>query len=171
MELMSLHGIIENDLNEEIQEMCFDMINELELSDHFFRIPLHISLKRSFHTNEFEAVSDDVHKMLSNVHVIRCRGLEPVVVKNRLWLKVNEYDELKLIHQELDRMLLQRHGIPIDEFDRIYCPHISLFNDSSDDKLLSAANMIRKDPDREFLIHRYSIGSNKHPSSYCDFLL
>ena len=159
-ELMSVHGLLDDELNEELKEICLKEGRDLGLSDRFFRIPLHVSLKRSFYADD-EQIKDDIEKFLEG-KMIHCGGFELFKVRDMLWLKVNDCPELYEIHERLDCMLKDRYDIPIDEFDRRYCPHISLFSGCSQEKLDGIYDRLNgKITGRSFIIDSCYVGTEK----------
>lgn len=42
-------------------------------------------------------------------------------------------ESLLKFHQELDALLLSKYGVPIDKFDKVFQPHISLFTSGDRD--------------------------------------
>jgi hypothetical protein len=47
-------------------------------------------------------------------------------------------------HQELDTLLLSKYGVPIDKFDKVFQPHISLFTSGDRDDILDMYDLLRR---------------------------
>ena len=83
-------GIIPEDVNNEIKEICLKENEDLSLSERFFRFNLHISLKRTFYTEEFDQVKDDLKELLSAYKRIDCGNTYLVKNSDMLWLRISD---------------------------------------------------------------------------------
>lgn len=158
--LMSIHGLLDEMLNDQLRRICLEAADGLELSDRFFRIPLHVSLKRSFYVEDEVKVRNDIEGYLKDKKIY-CGSMELFKVKDRLWLKISECPELYAVHEQLDEMLKEKYGIVIDEFDRRYLPHISLFSNCSDRLDIIYERLMPKITDRSFIIDSYYVGTDR----------
>lgn len=165
-QLMWIHGLIDQKFNEYLKALCLEKALALGLSDRFFKIPLHISLKRSFYIYDFNQIKKDVFNFLDDYSIIECVNPEPIIINNRLWLKV-ESEELFKIHHDLDEFLLENHSIIIDEFDRNYYPHISLFHSDDVDKLNNIYKLLLDNLSiKSFFIDKVTIGVDGNIEKY-----
>ena len=110
-----------------------------------FTLPLHVSLKISFNINEedYEAiVSDieDIYRRFDSFH-IAVKGIE--CLDNICWIMMKKCEELNRLHDELNGMLLEKHGIPLHEYDTDYKFHTTLFMDSDFDKVRAGYLSVR----------------------------
>ena len=115
-----------------IKNICIDNTNDLRLSDRFFRFPLHISLKRTYYVEDYTIVKKEIKKLLDSYSDIVIDRLYPYKNKDMLWLRINNENTLIDLHNKLDYLLLDKFNIPIDEFDKNYVPHITLYRDDED---------------------------------------
>ena len=115
-----------------IKNICIDNTNDLRLSDRFFRFPLHISLKRTYYVEDYLIVKKEIKKLLDSYSDIVIDRLYPYKNKGMLWLRINNENTLIDLHNKLDNLLLDKFNIPIDEFDKNYVPHITLYRDDED---------------------------------------
>ena len=115
-----------------IKKICIDNTNDLRLSDRFFRFPLHISLKRTYYVEDYTIVKKEIKKLLDSYSDIVIDRLYPYKNRNMLWLRINNENTLIDLHNKLDNLLLDKFNIPIDEFDKNYVPHITLYRDDED---------------------------------------
>ena len=165
-QLMWIHGLVDRDFNDYLEKLCLEKALSLGLSDRFFKIPLHISLKRSFYTEDYYAIKDSIISFLDNHSVLECSNPLPIIINNRLWLKV-ENEKLNNIHNELDRYLYDKHSIDIDEFDRNYYPHISLFHNDDLDKLNVIFEILNNNlKNMSFKIDTVAIGTDGNIEKY-----
>ena len=157
-QLLSIHGLIEEDLNNKLKTIIIQS-NDLDLSNHFLNYYLHASLKRSFYLND-ENVIEFLKLYFKNIKPINCQLNGLMIQKDMLWLNVIS-DELIDIHNELDNILLNKFNIRIDEYDKNYFPHITLFSNSPLVKLEKIKdklnNFIFED---NFIIDKINIGKD-----------
>ena len=165
-QLMWIHGLVDKDFNDYLENLCLEKALSLGLSDRFFKIPLHISLKRSFYTDDYYVIKDSIISFLDNYSIVECNNPQPIIINNRLWLKTDS-DKLNNIHYELDKYLYENHSIDIDEFDRNYYPHISLFHNDDLDKLNIIYELLSNNlKQKTFLIDAVAIGIDGNIEKY-----
>ena len=127
-ELIWVCGIIPEDINEEINEVCLEENRDLHLSERFFRFHLHISMKRTFQCDDFLSMKEDLKELLINNKEIYCGHTHLIKNKDMLWLCLDEDKRLKEVHKQIDELLFDRYKVPIDTFDKNYLPHITIFH-------------------------------------------
>ena len=142
-QLMWIQGLLPEKIRKQITDLCIANNDDLKLSDHFLIYPLHVSFKRSFYTDRFEMIREDMKELLEGYGPIDCISLFPMKVKDMIWLGFENEEELLKIHERIDDYLLERYQIPVDEFDRNYHPHVTLFRDDDGEKLEEMLNRIR----------------------------
>lgn len=72
-ELMWVCGILPETLNREIVSICRDANQKIGLPETVFRFPLHISMKKSFYTEDFKTVKQTVVDFLLQKGIVPCR--------------------------------------------------------------------------------------------------
>ena len=132
---MWIQGLLDDDSRNRICDICNRSNDDLKLSDHFLIYPLHISFRRSFYTERFEDIRDDMKDMFSGYGKIMCGHLYPVRIKDMIWLRLDEEDQVRRVHEKIDLFLKEQYQIDEDTFDLNYHPHVTLFRDDSSDKL------------------------------------
>ncbi|MBQ6493548.1 MAG: hypothetical protein IJI92_06770 [Erysipelotrichaceae bacterium] len=157
-QLMWIYGLLPQEETGIICDICRKQNEDLKLSEHFLDFPLHISLKRSFYTADFENVRDDILKITDRT--IECGEIYPYKQKDMIWLRITKEDEIRAVHEELDEYLRDRYQIAIDGFDRTYLPHVSLFHNCDElrkEKMYERLTELL--PPLKVKIDRYIIGS------------
>ena len=169
-EMTSVVGIIDENINEEIKEICLKENEDLHLSERFFNFPLHISLKRTFQTDCYDDVKKDLDELLNKE--IYCGKTYLVKNKDMLWLRVDHEKEILKLHNDIDELLLNKYGIEIDTFDKNYVPHITIFHkglkenlDIMYDRLGDVLN------GKEITIRKYMIGTKNHKDEHKNQLI
>jgi hypothetical protein len=71
-------------------------------------------------------------------------------------------------HQELDALLLSKYGVPIDKFDKVFQPHISLFTSGDRDDIMDMYNLLKEEELRldDVAFHKFVIGSSVHCDTF-----
>jgi hypothetical protein len=84
-----------------------------------------------------------------------------------LWLPVESAGAILFWHEQLDQILLGKYAVPIDRFDAVFQPHISLFTRGSREELLRMKQLLsNKLPPLELTLNRFVIGSSGHKDEY-----
>ena len=167
-ELAWVCAIMPDDINRKIVSLCKELNAGIGLPETVFKFPLHISLKKSFRTHDFEAVREDALALLKEHSPMSCRVSGVTIHKNMIWLYIAPNASLLAFHQALDQLLLSKYGVAIDKFDNVFQPHISLFTsgdrtDTQDMYDLLTEEDIRID-NVEF--HKFVIGSSAHRDTF-----
>ena len=126
-ELMWVCAIAPDEFQNTAAQLCLAENNTIGLPENVFKLTLHISMKKSFYTESFDSVKQDVLKLINSIGRFSCRVGKIDLHRNMLWLSLINDGELCRLHEELDRLLDEKYGIPISRYDRIFQPHISLF--------------------------------------------
>ena len=159
-EFISICGIIPEDINEKIKEICLKENEDLKLSERFFRFNLHISMKRTFLCDEFEKMKDDVRQVLIKEGKIFCGNTHLKRNRDMLWLIMDDDVKLRKVHDQLDKLLNDKYGVPIDTFDRIYLPHITIFHKGDPENMDVMENRLSLSlPSFPVSINSYAIGT------------
>jgi 2'-5' RNA ligase len=124
-------------------------------------------LKKSFRTQRFEEVREDALSLLKQHTPMSCQVSGVTLHKNMIWLNITPNESLLKFHRELDALLQSKYGIPIDKFDKVFQPHISLFTSGDSDDILDMYDMLNEENlrlDVEF--HKFVIGSSVHRDTF-----
>lgn len=167
-ELAWICAIMPEEINNQITGMCKELNREIGLPETVFKFPLHISLKKSFRTHDFDGMRDDAHDLLNRHMPMSCRINGVTLHRNMIWLNIKPNESLLAFHKELDNLLLNNYDIIVDKYDRIFQPHISLFTSGERDKIIEMYELLKtRDlnfPNVEF--HKFVIGSSLHKDTF-----
>ncbi len=154
---------IDNQLNN-ILPTAKEIEQNLAFKNSAFTLPFHISLKISFWIEDSDYLSviktlTAYYKTLSPFE-IKIKGIE--IENNIVWIKMDENGALNKIHNELDQLLMQKHGVSRHAFDLDFKFHTTLFLDDDSNKILTAFNQIKnlKLPS-SLRANKFIIGSSK----------
>lgn len=173
-ELMWICAIAPEEFRSTVTRLCLAENKSVGLPENVFKLPLHISLKKSFYTEDFDSAKDDILKLMNGVGRFRCRIDTIALHRNMLWLLLKNDGELRDLHERLDCLLETKYNIPISRYDRIFQPHISLFTRGTQEQLrtmydrLKSADFGAVDLGNEIEICRFVIGSSGHKDAFYD---
>lgn len=160
-------GLISEDVRNRIKAIASINNEDLSLSRRFLDFPLHVSFKRSFYTNDFYRIREDLAKLINDNGIISGGKLRLCKVKDMIWFRFEKEDELRSLHDKIDTFLLERYDIAIDSFDASYVPHISLFRDEDEEKLkVMYERMLKERFEDEADITSFFIGGKNHDNEY-----
>jgi hypothetical protein len=100
-ELIWVCALLPTELNRQLVELCREENKSIGLPEDVFRFPLHISMKKSFQTTEFEAVKAEIVHHMQTRGEIHCRTTGVVCHKKMLWLMVEPVGEVKCWHDQV----------------------------------------------------------------------
>ena len=66
-ELVWVCAIVPEEYREMVTRLCLSENKKIGLPENVFKLPLHISLKKSFYTDAFDSAKDDILKVLKNM--------------------------------------------------------------------------------------------------------
>ena len=129
----------------ELRALAESIEKEIGFEHSAFTLPSHISLKISFF------VEDEVYPRVIETLLDYYKTVKPFFVdaecieieNNIVWLRMNETPILNQIHNDLDRILLEKHEIMPHPFDLNFKFHSTLFLDSDKEKIEMAYNRIQ----------------------------
>lgn len=132
-----------------------------------FMLPLHISLKISFYVDDEKSkiVISDISNFLQNIEQFAINVKDIELNHNICWIRMKSNEKLNQIHNQLDNMLLEKHNIPLHEYDLDYKFHTTLFMDNDELKVKEAFDLVKnfKFPNTVFA-SRFLIGTS--PDGY-----
>ena len=68
-ELTWVCAIAPEKFREKVTQLCLAENESIGMPENVFQLPLHISLKKSFYTEDFDSVKDDILQILNNVGI------------------------------------------------------------------------------------------------------
>jgi 2'-5' RNA ligase len=168
-ELTWVCALLPAEWNRQLVELCREENRSIGLPEDVFRFPLHISMKKSFQTTEFEAVKAEIIHHMQARNKLHCRTTGVACHKKMLWLMVEPAGEIKRWHNELDQRLLDKFAIPIDRFDAAFAPHISLFTKGDPAQMKEMGlRLAGKISPTELTLNRFVVGSSRHGDEFFD---
>ena len=167
-ELAWVCAIMPEETNKAIVSLCKDLNTGIGLPETVFKFPLHISLKKSFHTRDFEDVRADALTLLKQHSPMSCRVSGVTLHKGMIWLNITPNDSLLRFHHALDQLLKDKYDIAIDRFDKKFTPHISLFTAGSKADILEMYDLLCEEDLHidNVVFHRFVIGSSAHRDTF-----
>ena len=108
-------------------------------------LPMHISLKIScdIPDERYDEAVRDVTAILekAGTFTVIPKGIE--LHETICWIAMEENPHLKDLHERLDRLFLEKYGVPRHKFDLDFQYHSTLFLDSDLEKVKEAFLMIK----------------------------
>lgn len=123
---------------------CREANREVGLPEGALALPLHVSLKQSFRTTDFEGCRDVVLAAARGAGPLDCRIGRPQLRHGMVWLPVDAGGGLGELHARLDRALLYSHGIEPADNDERFEPHVSLFTEGPADKMREVLPLLER---------------------------
>ena len=131
------------DVNEQVSKLRENVekyIRSNGLTSPTLTLPFHLSLKISFQIPNgiYREVVDDISEF--------CKSLKPFTIPVRkieisgtiLWLTMEDCSTLTYIHNELDALLLKKHGVAQHTFDKNFIFHTSVLIMKSEEEIQGA---------------------------------
>ena len=128
----------------EIRKYAENYVKTHRLSSPTLTLPFHISLKISF-----EVAEDLCQKVMGDIRDL-FRSIKPFTIPVKavevsgqiIWLTTLDCAELTYIHQELDKLLLDKYGIEQHRFDKDFIFHTSILIMNNEENIRSAFDEI-----------------------------
>jgi len=166
-ELTWICGLIDDRINEEIASICKRNNKDIGLPENVFKLPLHISMKKSFYTDDFTSVKKDIINFVQKRGKLRLETMAPICHKNMIWIPIRMNNDIVSWHQELDNMLKDKYQIVINDYDKSFKPHISLFTKGTPEQIKEIYPLLVKElKPIKMDIKRFVIGSSHHHDEY-----
>jgi hypothetical protein len=166
-ELMWVCGIIPAELNSKLVVICKRANRGVNLPEDVFKFPLHISMKKSFYTTQFDEAKQLIKSFILRKGAICCGVGQLQINKNMIWLPIATKGQLQSFHDELDKMLLTNFGILITPFDAHFQPHISLFTKGSEGQIAQMYDILKEQiTPVDITINKFVIGSSLHKDEF-----
>ena len=168
-ELMWACAILPEKEETAIKGICNRLNKGVGLPETVFRFPLHISLKKSWQCDCFTEAQKDVADYFQRNGSFEIITESPTLHNGMIWLPVQVTPELQRIHDELDKLLYERYGVPIDRFDRTFLPHISLFTKGDRADMTQMYDLLKREiRPMTATITRVVVGGAIHLDTYYD---
>ena len=147
-----------------IRNRITELEKELDISNSNLTLPFHISLKMSFTVDRSKSkeVIEAIKAYYQTLKPFRIpvQGIE--CHETISWIRMAENETLNKIHDDLNKMLSDKFGVGLHEYDRDYIFHTTLFMDDDTGKVLRGYEGIRNENLPNVLIaNRFLIGSSE----------
>lgn len=111
-----------------------------------FTLPLHISLKASFKIDNstFDNIIEEVIKYYSSIQTFKIDISKLEMYDNIIWIRMYRNEELDKVHDDLNKILLEKYNVELHEYDLDYKYHTTLFMDNNTNNIKRAYNLINK---------------------------
>ena len=140
-------------------------INDALVFENFCTtLPLHISLKMSFWVDGaiVNEVMNTIEKYYATIEPfeISLKGIEDEGCI--VWIRMDECAELNRVHDDLNRILSERYGVGLHEYDCDYKFHTTLFMGREEEKIHAAYAQIKDEPlPQKLVANRFVIGGSE----------
>ena len=162
-EMMWVCAIAPEKFRERVTQLCLAENVNIGMPENVFKLPLHISLKKSFYTEDFDSVKDDILKMVNSIGRFCCYIDKIDLHRDMLWLSLINDGKLHYLHEKLNRLLETKYDIPISTYDQTFHPHISLFTRGTQEQMRMMFNRLKgQEFGRELEISQLVIGASGH---------
>ncbi|MBE6547636.1 MAG: hypothetical protein E7667_01980 [Ruminococcaceae bacterium] len=121
--------------------------SDIGFANSNFTLPFHISLKMSFCVDN-SIYADVINTILDYYKQIKPFDIEVAGIEKEetiVWIRMKESPTVNLIHDDLNRILLEKYNVPLHEYDMDYKFHTTLFMDSDTTKTDRAYNKIKSE--------------------------
>jgi 2'-5' RNA ligase len=168
-ELMWVCAVLPAELNSKLAAICKRNNRDLRLLEDVFKFPLHISMKKSFYTTEFDEVKAQIKSFIFERGKITCRVSEIEIHKNMIWLPIETKGDLLSWHDELDKILLKNFAIPVTPYDANFHPHISLFTKGGEEQIAQMYARLKGQVEpMDITLNKFVIGSSMHKDEFIE---
>ena len=126
-------------------------------------LPLHISLKISFSVDDriVDEVIDSLGEIYETITPFQVRTKKIEHRGKLVWIRMKKSAKLDSIHNRLDKVLNEKYGVELHDFDRHYLFHTTLFMCEDKEKSGAAYEAVRKAPlPKKLRIDRLVIGTS-----------
>jgi len=128
----------------DVDEQLSEVKNKAKLIDRSigfvnscFTLPLHISLKASFKIDNsiFNNVIEEIISYYLSISQFKIKIHKLEMYDNIIWIRMYRSKELDKIHDDLNKILLDKYNIGLHEYDLDYKYHTTLFMDNNTGEL------------------------------------
>ena len=131
----------------EIRSICRDINKKYLVNEQSFTLPQHISLKTSFFSDDYEKIIEFVSNLFKNNPKTSLSVQNITLLSNKvIWLNILEIDQLREMHDILNKELNNQFNIPLSGFDgEKFQFHSTLFQElEENNNIVSLYNDLKK---------------------------
>lgn len=152
------------DVEEELKSVKENVkkIEELiQFNESNLTLPLHVSLKISMNVEDsmYELIIQSLTNYFSNIKpfIICPEAIE--LHQSICWIKMKESEWLTMIHEDLNKLMLEKYNVSLHEYDKKFIFHTTLFLDNDIDKVKKAfLNIKDMSLPNELKVNKFIIG-------------
>ena len=136
---------VDNQLSE-IKNKASIIDENIGFQNPCFTLPMHISIKASFKidSSNFDSIIEEVMNYYSSIQPFKIDIYRLEMYDNIVWIRMCRNKELDKVHDDINKILLEKHNIGLHEYDLDYKYHTTLFMDDNSYSIKEAYNMISK---------------------------
>ena len=110
-------------------ERVREIEEKLGYKNFCYTLPMHVSLKISFSvlSEKFDEIVSDIRAFYNRLTPFEIEVLGTEIFEGIAWVRMKESQRLISLSKGLNAMLLEKHGIPLHEYDTDYKFHSTLF--------------------------------------------
>lgn len=139
-------GIDVDDQSSKVKSEAGLIDKNIGFENSCFTLPLHISLKASFKIDNsiFDNVIEEVINYYLSIHPFKIDIYKLEMYDNIIWIRMCRNEELDKVHDDLNKILLEKYNVGLHEYDLDYKYHTTLFMDNNTNNIKDAYNLINK---------------------------
>ena len=130
-------GLILNETYEKsIRSICRNVNKKYLVNEQSFTLPQHISLKTSFFSDDYKKIIEYISSLYENNKKMALSVQNITMLSNKvIWLDILETNQLREMHDILNKELNNRFNIPLSGFDgEKFKFHSTLFQELEENK-------------------------------------
>ena len=139
--------LLNEDCEKKIRDVCKDINKKYLVNEQSFTLPQHISLKTSFFSNEYKKIIEFISDLYDNEEKTSLIVQNITMLSNKvIWLDMLETDQLREMHNFLNKELNSKFNIPLSGFDgEKFQFHSTLFQELIENKkIVSLYNELKE---------------------------
>ncbi len=157
-------GIDVDSQYDEIKRVAKEVDKRLNFAHSCFTLPMHVSLKISFHIDDdkINSIFDTIKNIYSSTtpFEFEVSGIE--CHENICWIRMAESQALNNLCKAVNERLLSEYSVPLHEYDLDFKFHTTLFMDDDSAKVRAGYDRIKDVPLPKTLVaNRFVIGTSE----------
>ena len=122
-------GIDVDSAFEHLRKKAIEIEQALGCEHSCYTLPMHISLKMSFEVSNdrFNEIENSILQYFETLKPLKLSNPRIENAGNIVWVRYDDNKYLCKVKDELNAMLLKKHGIPMHEYDSDYLFHTTVF--------------------------------------------
>lgn len=164
--LMWVGALLPENIARDMVTICKEENHSAHLSEDMFKYPLYVSLNESFMTDNYDTTHQAILDFIHAHGPITCHMETPAQNTRRVYLPVTPTGDIITWHNEFDHLLDNLH-IDIDDYDRHYDPHVTLFRGARRLQCIEMQRLLfTRIPAMDLTLNRFVIEASHHEDEY-----